>query len=101
MTTTKQSKRPYVQVRAYVWRDADGTPTPGISLRNGQRLAAHLTPTEAIAMANKLVDLTEQVERTPARHVREGSRHSRESLPLVDASGSPEEPLPTTDLYNE
>lgn len=84
-----QSKPPRVRLDTYTWRDPDGTQTPGIAIRHYSRIAAHLTPAEAIQMADRLVDLAERVEsRTPV-------------LPLVDASGTPEDPLPTTDLERE
>lgn len=80
---TQNTKRPSVRLGAYTWRDLDGSTTPGIALRHNKHVAAHLTPAEAMQMADRLVDLAERVERTPA-------------LPLTDASGSVEHELPTT-----
>jgi len=60
-------KRPYLsKVHSWQWRDQHGNATPGIALRKGQHIAAHLTPAEAIDLANRLVDLTEELE---AQHV--------------------------------
>lgn len=80
---TPPTKRPHVRIAAHTWLDADGNGTPGIALRHNKFVAAHLTPDQAMQMADQLVDLAEQVERTPA-------------LPLTDASGSVEAQLPAT-----
>lgn len=60
------TSRPYLsKVHSWEWRDKDGNATPGIVLRRGPRIVAHLTPGEAIQLSNRLVDLAERLETTP------------------------------------
>lgn len=55
--------RPYIsKVHPWEWRHPNSDPTPGVALRQGPRIVAHLTPAEAIDLANRLVDLTEAME---------------------------------------
>lgn len=55
--------RPYLsKIYCWNWKDEQGNVTPGILLRKGKHVAAHLTATEAIQLANRLVDLAEQLE---------------------------------------
>lgn len=56
--------RPFLTVKPYTWRAPDGTRTPGIALRYGGLIRAHLTPAEARAMADQLHDYADQIERT-------------------------------------
>lgn len=54
--------RPYLTVRAYVWRDRDGSQTPGFALMHGRDLKAHLTHAEARTLADQLHDLADALE---------------------------------------
>lgn len=55
--------RPYIsKVYPRAWTDDQGNTTPGIALRRGRYMAAHLTAHEAIELANRLVDLAEELE---------------------------------------
>ena len=54
----------FSHVHAWQWKDRHGNATPGIALRKGRHVAAHLTPAEAIDLANRLVDLVETMEVT-------------------------------------
>lgn len=59
-------KRPHLsKVQRWYWKDRHGNSTPGIVLRQGHRIVAHLTPGEAIQLSNRLVDLVETMEVTP------------------------------------
>lgn len=55
-------KRPFLTIRPYTWKTPDGTETPGVSLKHGGQVKAHLTPAEARAMADKLHDYADQTE---------------------------------------
>lgn len=58
--------RPYLsKIQPWHWKDQHGNTTPGILLRKGHRIVAHLTPGEAIQLSNQLVDLVETMEATP------------------------------------
>ena len=60
------TSRPHLsKVHSWEWRDKDGNATPGIVLKHGNRIVAHLTPVEAIQLSNRLVDLVETMEATP------------------------------------
>lgn len=45
---------------AYTFRLTDGTPVPGIGIFAERRLIQHLTPEQAVALADQLVDATER-----------------------------------------
>lgn len=52
--------RPTVgQVRRYKWLKNDGGTTEGIAIMRNRRLIAHLTPDEAIHVANQIIDTLE------------------------------------------
>lgn len=71
------NRRPHITARKRVWLDADGTrPPPGVGLMRGEIIHAHLTPTEARTLADRLHD-------------------------LADAAGNPEPVLPTTGAERE
>lgn len=56
-------RRPYIsKVYSRPWIDDQGNTTPGIALRRGRYVVAHLTGAEAIELANRLVDLTEELQ---------------------------------------
>lgn len=55
-------RRPKVWIRHYIWKATDGTETAGIAVQQRGRTIAHYTADEAFTMANKLVDLAEQLE---------------------------------------
>lgn len=57
-----EKRRPYLKLRAYTWKAADGTETPGVALTYCNQIRAHLTPAEARTMADKLHDLADRVE---------------------------------------
>ena len=58
--------RPYLsKVQPWYWKDQHGNSTPGIALRKGPHIAAHLTAAEAIQLSNRLVDIAERLETTP------------------------------------
>lgn len=58
------NRRPFVKLRRWEWKEASTT-TPGIGIFRGEAILAHLTPTEARTMADKLHDYADQIERTP------------------------------------
>ena len=62
--------RPHIsRIRTYTYKSKDGSGTEGIGLFKGRELAVHLTPSEAIELANTLVDEAEKFaskERTSA-----------------------------------
>lgn len=58
-----QGPRPYLTARLWSWRESEHS-TPGIGLFRGVELRAHLTPAEAYAMANRLVDLADKLQAT-------------------------------------
>lgn len=55
--------RPKVKVRPRVWKNGDGTELPGVAIYGGAGLQAHLTPNQARAMADRLHDLADQLEK--------------------------------------
>lgn len=55
-------RRPYITVRKRAWLDAGGTRTPGIGLMRGRTVCAHLTPSDALALADQIVDMAEALE---------------------------------------
>ena len=56
--------RPYIgSIRRFNWLSrTTGNYIPGIGLWHGKQLMAHLTPTEAKQLADRLVDLAELIE---------------------------------------
>jgi hypothetical protein len=54
--------RPRVKARLWEWRGKAGVRTPGIAIFQGQAVRGHLTPAQAISLANRLVDLAEQIQ---------------------------------------
>lgn len=54
--------RPYARIRKHIWRDQNGQEVPGIALYHGERIVIHMTPAEALQIADKLVDLAERIE---------------------------------------
>lgn len=61
------TKRPFLSIKRYAWKDPDGTETPGVALKYGAQIKAHLTPEECRAMADKLHDLADQTEQAGSR----------------------------------
>jgi hypothetical protein len=56
------NKRPAIgRVRRWTWLNGEQR-TPGVSLWKGGKLIAHMTPSEAYQLANKIVDETEKIE---------------------------------------
>lgn len=54
--------RPFMKARYWTWRDYARTETPGIGLFSGNQIQAHLTPTEARDLADKLHDMADQID---------------------------------------
>jgi len=56
--------RPYFsRISPYSYKPKGGSdPVPGIGLFRGRELSAHLTASEALELADKLVDLAESLE---------------------------------------
>ncbi len=57
------SRRPKVHVKPYDWKATDGAATPGIGIRHRGVTIAHYTTAEVITLANRLVDMAEQMEK--------------------------------------
>lgn len=66
--TKGQGPRPQVYTRLWAWKDANRNETPGVAIFRGNDLQAHLTPTEARTLADKLHDMADKVE---AKHEKE------------------------------
>ncbi len=60
--TKGKGPRPKVYPRCWAWKDADRNETPGVGIFRGHSLQAHLTPTEARTLADKLHDMADQVD---------------------------------------
>lgn len=58
----KPQKRPYLKIRRWTWLSEDGSKTPGLALHHAGKVLAHLTPTEARAMADKLHDYADKLD---------------------------------------
>lgn len=59
-------RRPFVTVRKWIWHQGQ-THTPGIGIMRGASVCAHLTPTEALALADHLVDMAEALLNVPTK----------------------------------
>ncbi|WP_434619286.1 hypothetical protein [Arthrobacter sp. A5] len=57
------SRRPKVHIKPYDWKASDGAATPGIGIHHHGVTIAHYTIAEAITLADRLVDLAEQMEK--------------------------------------
>lgn len=57
-----RNRRPSITARKRAWFDRDGTRTPGIGLMRGEIVHAHLTPTEARTLADRLHDMADTFE---------------------------------------
>lgn len=58
--------RPHINsVRHKDWINDDGTVTAGIALHHKRQRVAQLSPAEAYALADRLVDLAESLEAQP------------------------------------
>ncbi|WP_413454604.1 hypothetical protein ACLQ8T_10440 [Glutamicibacter sp. FR1] len=95
-------QRPYIgAVRIQDWITKDKQRIRGIRIVGASGIAGHLTATEALTLADKLVDLVERLPEPttgpPARQQTHcGLSPVHTSQTLTDASGDPEQPLPTT-----
>lgn len=69
MTERPAGYRPYAVPRRWTWTDGNGNRTHGIGLMHGQTCIAHLTPDEAIKLADRLVDMAERL--TPKNNPKE------------------------------
>lgn len=59
MSAADRGRRPYLtRVQVRPWK-AGRVTTPGIALKKGPKVVAHLTGAEALALADRLVDLVE------------------------------------------
>lgn len=62
-------RRPFLsQVLLHTWAKPGEPDTPGIALIGLGGLSAHLTPAEAVSLADQLVDLAEQLEASTPTH---------------------------------
>ena len=112
------SRRPYIgQVRIQDWITRDKQRIRGIRLNGMSGIAGHLTATEALTLADKLVDLAEQLNapkptpvkkpatpREPYLTALELERLTKTvhvSRTLTAADGTPEHPLPTSTPESE
>lgn len=93
-------RRPYIgRIWAHDWTDLHtGEVTPGIKLGGASGIAAHLSKSEAYALANDIVDAADKLpEHTTAPagllpvECPQPPAHT-----LTDATGTPEQPLPAT-----
>lgn len=95
-------QRPYIgAVRIQDWITKDKQRIRGIRIVGASGIAGHLTATEALTLADKLVDLVERLPEPtagpPARQQTPcGLTPLHTSQTLTDASGDPEQPLPAT-----
>lgn len=99
----RKDRRPYLgRVKPYTWRNPrTGEQTPGIVLNAQHGVVAHLNATEALALADQLVDLAEKLptattspqerQETPC-----GISPLYTSQTLINASGEPEQTLPAS-----
>lgn len=55
--------RPQAKLHKRPWLFKDGTSTPGIALMHRHKVLAHMTPAEARAIADKLHDIVDQLEK--------------------------------------
>lgn len=55
------TRRPTINARYWTWKDRDQNETPGVGLFSGSFLKAHLTPTEARALADQLHDMADRI----------------------------------------
>lgn len=59
----RQGFRPQAKLQKRPWLDKDGTRTPGIALMHGAKVIAHMTAAEARAIADKLHDYADQLDK--------------------------------------
>ncbi|MGP5049112.1 hypothetical protein [Glutamicibacter ardleyensis] len=95
--------RPHIS-RIYpdAWNTRSGNHVNGVVLFGYSGIAAHLTKSEAFALANRIVDAAEQLPDPPApRHLQSHGLHIQQMISaprsrLVAADGTEEKPLPVT-----
>lgn len=58
---TRRSRLRAVQVRPYTWNAKQPDAKPGVLMRDRAGQITHLTPAEAVALADRLVDIAEQM----------------------------------------
>lgn len=51
-----------LRAATYTWHNKDGSPSPGVGIFTDRRLVQHLTLEQALALADQLVDATEERE---------------------------------------
>lgn len=96
------NRPPYIgSVRIQEWITKDKQRIQGIRLIGASGIAAHLTASEALTLADKLVDLAEQLPQATQQPQARAEQPCRPSplystQTLTDASGTTEQPLPTT-----
>lgn len=96
------TRPPYIgAVRIQEWITKDKQRIQGIRLIGASGIAAHLTASEALTLADKLVDLAEQLSEpttAPAKRQQQscGLSPIHTSQTLTDASGTTEHPLAAT-----
>lgn len=95
-------QRPYIgAVRIQDWITKDKQRIRGIRIVGASGIAGHLTASEALELADKLVDLAERLpEATTVQPARQqtscGLAPIYTSQTLTAADGTPEQPLPAT-----
>ncbi|MCS3492414.1 hypothetical protein M2368_001417 [Arthrobacter sp. JUb119] len=90
-------RRPFIgKIWIEDWRNIHtGKVTPGIKLGGASGIAAHLTKSEAYALANEIVDLADQLpDPTPPKAPI--PCYGTNSALLTAADGTPEPDLPAT-----
>ncbi|GAA4374131.1 hypothetical protein [Paeniglutamicibacter cryotolerans] len=56
--------RPQAKLRIRDWLDKDGTRTPGIAIMHAGKVLAHMSPSEARAIADQIHDYADQLDHT-------------------------------------
>lgn len=68
MSNQSADRRPQIRITRRSWGGTNGHQTPGILFVKGTGIiVAHYTPTEALQLADQLVDLAEKVEQEQTR----------------------------------
>ena len=55
--------RPSAHAKKYNWQTPNGQTIPGIAIMHRHKVLAHMTPVEARAMADKLREYADQLEK--------------------------------------
>ncbi|MGO2779708.1 hypothetical protein [Glutamicibacter arilaitensis] len=60
--TYSSTWRPSASAKKYNWLTPNGETIPGIALMHRHKVLAHMTPVEARAMADKLLDYADKID---------------------------------------